>query len=60
MISLDDTENCQDYNAPFEQAPNYSYLISNWDDPNQLMMKVMKQISQAFSNPMEEAYAVAD
>ena len=61
MISNTDNENCEgNSNPPFQQAPNYAYLMSNWDDPNQLMMKVIKQIAQAFSNPFEEAYAVAD
>lgn len=60
MISTADAENCEDENPLFEEAPNYSYLKSNWDDPHQLMIQVIKQIAQAFSNPLAEASAVAD
>lgn len=60
MISTADAENCEDENHLFEEAPNYSYLMSNWDDPGKLMIQIMKQISQAFSNSLAEASAVAD
>ena len=46
------------YSIENNNLPNYDMYMTNWEDPNSLMVQVAHQIAEAYPNPINKALAI--